>query len=74
MRLDVLHNFLEQRWHDIRFCLSDSIFTVKEKLHKHGAGSVSTMELYLRRGNGETVFMYDDNLTLRTFGAWNDME
>ena len=74
VRLDCRHNYLEQRWHDIRFCKSNTIFEVKEKLHKHGAGGVGTMELYLRKGNGETIFLYDDNLTLRVFGAENDME
>lgn len=49
IRMDIRHNHLEQRWHDLRFCLDSSIFSVKEKLHKHGAGSVAHMELYLRR-------------------------
>eukprot|EP00452_MALV-II_sp_L67-6_P000091 gene91-78_t len=50
LRLDIRHNYLEQRWHDLRFCRDSCIFAVKEQLHKHGAGSVAHMELYLRRG------------------------
>jgi len=73
IRLDVRHNHLEQRWHDLSFCRDSSIFSVKEKLHTHGAGAVGSMELYLRRG-GDTIFMYDDHMTLRSFGAENDME
>ncbi|CAD7940724.1 unnamed protein product [Amoebophrya sp. A120] len=75
IRMDIRHNHLEQRWHDLRFDLDSTIFGVKEKLHKHGAGSVAHMELYLRRsGNSDTIFLYDDYKTLRTYGAGNDME
>jgi len=74
VRLDCRHNYLEQRWHDIRFYLGMTVFEAKEKLHKHGAGGVGTMELYLRKGNGETIFLYDDNLPLSVFGVENDME
>mmetsp|Transcript_11436 Transcript_11436/g.27902 ORF Transcript_11436/g.27902 Transcript_11436/m.27902 type:complete len:292 (+) Transcript_11436:295-1170(+) len=75
IRMDIRHNQLEQRWHDLRFCLDSSIFSVKEKLHKHGAGSVAHMELYLRRsGVSDTIFLYDDHKTLREYGAGNDME
>jgi len=50
IRMDIRHNHLEQRWHDLRFDLESSVFDVKAKLHRHGAGSVAHMELYLRRG------------------------
>lgn len=73
IRMDIKHNLLEQRWHDLLFNKDSSIFSAKEKLHKHGAGSVSTMELYLRRGM-DTIFLYDDSKTLREYGAENDME
>lgn len=75
IRMDIRHNLLEQRWHDLRFDLDSSIFQVKEKLHKHGAGAVASMELFLRRsGIEDTVFLYDDMMTLRQFGAGNDMQ
>ncbi|CAD7971280.1 unnamed protein product [Amoebophrya sp. A25] len=75
IRMDIRHNHLEQRWHDLRFSLDMTIFAVKEKLHKHGAGSVAHMELYLRRSGVEnTIFLYDDYKTLGSYGAGNDME
>lgn len=73
IKLDIRHNHLEQRWHDLRFCKESTIYSVKEQLHKHGAGSVATIELYLRRGF-DTIFCYDDSKTLGSYGAENDME
>eukprot|EP00397_Hematodinium_sp_SG-2012_P050119 GEMP01058100.1.p1 GENE.GEMP01058100.1~~GEMP01058100.1.p1 ORF type:complete len:296 (+),score=64.32 GEMP01058100.1:89-889(+) len=73
VRLDVTHSNLVQRWHAINFFRDSTLLEVKEKLYRHGGTSISCAELYLRRGS-DTIFMYDQNKTLRDYGAENDME
>lgn len=67
------HSNLEQRWHDITFWLDQTVAEVKAKLYKHGGTSTACQDLYLRRG-GDTIFMWDDDRTLRYYGANNGME
>jgi len=74
LRLDVTHSNLVQRWHDIMFHDDMTINQVKEKLYRHGGTSVAYQELYLRRAPGDTVFLYEDNKTLASYGARNGME
>lgn len=73
VRLDVTHSNLEQRWHDLMFPLDMTIGEVKAKLYRHGGTSCCAQELFLRRGQGDTIFMHDDNLTLRHFGTCSGM-
>jgi len=74
LRLDVSHSNLEQRWHDILFHEDMTVERVKEKLYRHGGTSIAFQELYLRRGSGDTVFLYDDNKSLGSYGARSGME
>lgn len=73
IRLDVTHSNLIQRWHDLSFWLEQTVGEVKAKLYKHGGTSTAAQDLYLRRG-GDTIFMWDDDRTLRYYGAGNGME
>jgi len=73
VRLDVTHSNLQQRWHDILFPIDATVGSVKEKLYRHGGTPASAQELYLRRG-GDTMFLYDDGRTLRSYGAGSGME
>jgi hypothetical protein len=74
VKLDVSHSNLEQRWHNITFVLNDTVTRTKEKLHRHGGSAVNDMELYLRRGPGDTVCMSDERLSLAFYGAKHGME
>lgn len=74
IRIDVTHSNLEQRWHDICFSLDSTVASVKDKLYRHGGTPATAQELYLRRGGGDTMFLYDDARTLRSYGAGNGME
>eukprot|EP00933_Yihiella_yeosuensis_P070814 TRINITY_DN78977_c0_g1_i1.p1 TRINITY_DN78977_c0_g1~~TRINITY_DN78977_c0_g1_i1.p1 ORF type:complete len:286 (-),score=67.54 TRINITY_DN78977_c0_g1_i1:166-1023(-) len=74
LRMDVTHCNLVQRWHDLIFDRSMTIFSVKEKLYRHGGTPAADQELYLRRGGSDTVFLYDDSKTLSYYGAENGME
>lgn len=74
LRLDVTHSNLVQRWHDILFHEDMTVMGVKEKLYRHGGTPVSWQELYLRRGGSDTIFLFDDNKTLRHYGTKSGME
>jgi len=74
LRLDVTHSNLIQRWHDIMFHDDMTIMAVKDKLYRHGGTGCAYQELYLRRGPGDTLFLFDDNKTLGFYGAINGME
>jgi len=74
LRLDVTHSNLEQRWHDIMFHEDMTVMQVKEKLYRHGGTSVAFQELYLRRGPGDTIFLINDDQTLKHYGAQSGME
>jgi tubulin-folding cofactor B len=74
LRLDVSHSNLIQRWHDILFHEDMTVMHTKEKLYRHGGTPVCMQELYLRRGGGDTIFLMDDNKTLKYYGAWSGME
>lgn len=73
-RLDITHSNLQQRWHDICLPIDNTVGAIKEKLYRHGGTPAGAQELYLRRGGGETMFLYDDSRTLRSYGAGNGME
>jgi len=73
VRLDITHSNLKQRWHVINFFRDMTILEVKEKLYRHGGTGASCQELYLRRGY-DTIFMMDNDKTLRDYGAENEME
>lgn len=73
VRLDVTHSNLEQRWHDLMFAVDMTVGEVKTKLYRHGGTSCCAQELFLRRGPGDTIFLHDDNLTLRHFGTCSGM-
>jgi len=73
VRLDVTHSNLEQRWHDLMFALDMTVGDVKAKLYRHGGTSSCAQELFLRRGAGDTIFLHDENLTLRHFGTCSGM-
>merc|ERR1719160_1111904 len=51
-----------------------TIEAVKDKLYRHGGTPASWQGLYLRRGGGDTVYLYDDNKTLGYYGARSGME
>lgn len=72
-RMDVTHSNLTIRMHDIQFDLDMTLLEVKAKLYRHGGTGSESQELFLRRGNGDTVRMGDDSKTLRFYGAGNDM-
>eukprot|EP00930_Biecheleria_cincta_P072758 TRINITY_DN60106_c0_g1_i1.p1 TRINITY_DN60106_c0_g1~~TRINITY_DN60106_c0_g1_i1.p1 ORF type:complete len:288 (-),score=58.15 TRINITY_DN60106_c0_g1_i1:107-970(-) len=74
LRMDVTHSNLIQRYHDLVFDVNMTISRVKEKLYTHGGTPVADQELYLRRGGGDTMFLYDDSKTLGFYGARNGME
>mmetsp|Transcript_94271 Transcript_94271/g.271637 ORF Transcript_94271/g.271637 Transcript_94271/m.271637 type:complete len:283 (+) Transcript_94271:87-935(+) len=74
LRLDVTHSNLVQRWHDIVFDEDMSIGQVKQKLYRHGGTPSQHQELYLRRGGSDTIFLMDEQKTLRYYGAKNGME
>lgn len=74
LRLDVTHSNLQQRWHDILFYEEMTVMQTKEKLYRHGGTPCGFQELYLRRGGGDTVFLMDENKTLRYYGARSGME
>jgi tubulin-folding cofactor B len=74
LRLDCSHSNLHQRYHDLLFHEEMTIQACKDKLYKHCGSSVGQMELYLRRGGGDTIFMMDDQRTLKFYGAKNGME
>lgn len=74
LRMDVTHNNLVQRWHDIVFDEDMTVGRVKEKLYKHGGTPSQHQELYLRRGGGDTIFLMDEGKTLKYYGARNGME
>lgn len=74
LRLDVTHSNLVQRWHDILFTTESTIMQVKEKLYRHGGTGCNFMELYLRRGGSDTVFLMDEYKTLGYYGAKSGME
>jgi tubulin-folding cofactor B len=74
LRLDVTHSNLQQRWHDLPFHEDMSVMQVKEKLYRHGGTGVAWQELYLRRGQGDTVFLVDDNKPLSFYGVRSGME
>lgn len=74
LRLDVTHNNLIQRWHDILFDEDMCVGRVKEKLYRHGGTPAAHQELYLRRGGSDTIFLMDESKTLRYYGARNGME
>lgn len=74
LRLDVTHSNLVQRWHDIMFHDDMTVMQVKEKLYRHGGTPCAFQELYLRRAPGDTVYLYDDNKTISSYGAWSGME
>jgi len=74
LRIDVSHSNLVQRWHDIKFSDDMTVMGVKEKLYRHGGTSCAAQELFLRRGGGDTIFMDDDQKTLKYYGARNGME
>jgi len=74
VKLDVSHSNLEQRWHNITFVLGDSVLAAKEKLHRHGGSAVADMQLFLRRGPGDTVAMENEHLALGYYGAQHGME
>lgn len=74
LRLDVSHNNLVQRWHDIIFDDGMSVGRVKEKLYRHGGTPVVHQELYLKRGGSDTIYLMDDNKSLAYYGARNGME
>jgi tubulin-folding cofactor B len=73
VRLDVTHSNLEQKWHDLMFAVDMTVGEVKAKLYRHGGTSCCAQELFLRRGPGDTIFLHDDNLTLRHFGICSGM-
>jgi len=73
VRLDVTHSNLEQKWHDLMFAVDMTVGEVKMKLYRHGGTSCCAQELFLRRGAGDTIFLHDDNLTLRHFGICSGM-
>uniref|UniRef100_A0A7S3U794 CAP-Gly domain-containing protein n=1 Tax=Strombidinopsis acuminata TaxID=141414 RepID=A0A7S3U794_9SPIT len=74
LRLDVTHSNLLQRWHDIVFDDSMTVARVKDKLYRHGGTPAAFQELYLRRGGSDTIYLYDENKTLKTYGARSGME
>lgn len=74
LRLDVTHSNLLQRWHDIVFDDSMTVGRVKEKLYRHGGTPCKHQELYLRKGGGDTIYLYDDNKTMKQMGAKSGME
>eukprot|EP00435_Cladocopium_sp_Y103_P051194 s530_g15.t2 len=74
LRLDVTHSNLIQRWHDLVFDSSMTVGRVKEKLYFHGGTPAEHQELYLRRGGGDTLFLWDDKKTLADYGVKNGME
>merc|ERR1719296_169386 len=74
LRLDVTHNNLLQRWHDIIFEDTMTVGRVKEKLYRHGGTPAAHQELYLRRGGSDTVFLHDERQTLKYYGCQNGME
>lgn len=49
-------------WHVEVYVDSES---VKQKLYKRNGTTVDHMQLFLRRADGNTIFLYDDKLTLR---------
>jgi len=74
LRLDVTHSNLVQRWHDLIFDSSMTVRRVKEKLYAHGGTPSADQELYLRRGGGDTLFLWDEGKTLADYGVKNGME
>ncbi|CAL1165944.1 unnamed protein product [Cladocopium goreaui] len=74
LRLDVTHSNLIQRWHDLVFDSSMTVGRVKEKLYFHGGTPAEHQELYLRRGGGDTLFLWDEKKTLADYGVKNGME
>mmetsp|Transcript_23410 Transcript_23410/g.55247 ORF Transcript_23410/g.55247 Transcript_23410/m.55247 type:complete len:280 (-) Transcript_23410:74-913(-) len=74
LRLDVTHSNLVQRWHDLIFDAGMTVSRVKEKLYSHGGTPAADQELYLRRGGGDTLFLYDERKTLADYGVKNGME
>jgi len=74
LRMDVTHSNLVQRWHDLPFFEEMSVMQVKEKLYRHGGTPCVFQELYLRRGGGDTVFLMDEEKSLRYYGARSGME
>ncbi|EER06813.1 tubulin-specific chaperone B, putative [Perkinsus marinus ATCC 50983] len=71
IRVDVTHSNLQARVHDATLSLDATIESVKQKLYKRNGTTVDHMQLFLRRADGNTIFLYDDKLTLRDFGAQN---
>ncbi|KAF4693079.1 hypothetical protein FOZ60_011863 [Perkinsus olseni] len=71
IRVDVTHSNLQARVHDATLSLDAPISSVKQKMYKRNGTTVDHMQLFLRRGDGSTIFLYDDKLTLRDFGAGN---
>ncbi|KAF4709153.1 Katanin p60 ATPase-containing subunit A1, partial [Perkinsus olseni] len=65
IRVDVTHSNLQARVHDATLSLDAPISSVKQKLYKRNGTTVDHMQLFLRRGDGSTIFLYDDKLTLR---------
>ncbi|CAJ1403169.1 unnamed protein product [Effrenium voratum] len=74
LRLDVTHSNLIQKYHDIVFDSTMTVGRVKEKLYFHGGTPAADQELYLRRGGGDTLFLWDDRKTLGECGVKNGME
>ncbi|EER08126.1 microtubule-associated protein, putative [Perkinsus marinus ATCC 50983] len=71
IRVDVTHSNLQARVHDATLSLAATIESVKQKLYKRNGTTVDHMQLFLRGADGNTIFLYDDKLTLRDFGAQN---
>mmetsp|Transcript_7730 Transcript_7730/g.28315 ORF Transcript_7730/g.28315 Transcript_7730/m.28315 type:complete len:288 (+) Transcript_7730:64-927(+) len=74
LRLDVTHSNLLQRWHDIIFDENMTVGRVKEKLYRHGGTPGAHQELFLKRGGSDTIYMMDEDKTLRYYGTRNGME
>jgi len=75
LRLDVSHSNLEQRWHDLLFHEEMTVMRMKEKLYFHGGTPCAFQELFLRRGGADnTIYLDDDNKTLKAYGAKSGME
>eukprot|EP00434_Breviolum_minutum_P002844 symbB.v1.2.002500.t1/scaffold132.1/size310437/11 len=74
LRLDATHSNLIQRWHDLVFDSNMTVGRVKEKLYFHGGTPAEHQELYLRRGGGDTLFLWDEKKTLGDYGVKNGME
>ncbi|KAH0573264.1 Tubulin specific chaperone B [Spironucleus salmonicida] len=72
--LHVSHNYLRQRFFEIRFSLTATVGEIKQKIYQITGTQPDYQEIYLIKSSTDRVMMKPDNIYLRDFDPEAGME